>query len=151
MRQKSVDKYIKSYRSRSRVLIIISLLLITPLGLLSKAYTGVAQTWVRDYSGDVLYEIFWCLFVFWFTLPVRNLTRLKLVTSKIALGVFAVTCVIEVSQLWFHLVPLAVRSHLIWKLLLGAGFAWWDFPHYVLGSLIGWWWMFKIGSIQPDK
>ncbi|MDJ0588654.1 MAG: hypothetical protein QNJ72_01490 [Pleurocapsa sp. MO_226.B13] len=44
-----------------------------------------------------------------------------------------------------------MRSHLIWKLLLGAGFAWWDFPHYALGSLIGWWWMFKIGSIQPDK
>ncbi|MEL6501320.1 MAG: DUF2809 domain-containing protein, partial [Cyanobacteria bacterium J06623_1] len=49
-----------------RVLILSALLLIVPLGILSKAYGGVGQQWVRDYSGDVLYEIFWCLLIFWF-------------------------------------------------------------------------------------
>ena len=133
-----------------RILIILSLLLITPLGLLSKVYTGVAQAWVQDYSGDVLYEIFWCLVIFWFALPIK-IARLKNITAKIALGVFAVTCLIEVSQLWFHLVPIAVRSHLLWRLLLGAGFIWWDFPHYALGSLIGWWWIFQIGKMGIER
>ena len=48
------------------VLIIISLLIIIPLGLFSKVYTGVAQGWVNNYAGDILYEIFWCLFFWWF-------------------------------------------------------------------------------------
>lgn len=148
MRYKSINKYIRTHLSDRRILIVISLLIITPLGLFSKAYTGMAQAWVRDYSGDVLYEIFWCLVIFWFVLPIKNIARLKSTTIKIALWVFSVTCVIEVSQLWFHLVPVEVRSHLIWKLLLGAGFAWWDFPHYALGSLIGWWWIFQIGCIH---
>lgn len=119
---------------RRRILIIISLLIIIPLGLFSKAYTGVAQEWVRDYSGDILYEIFWCLFFGWF------LTSKKAI-AKIPLWVFVVTCAIEVTQLWFKFVPVAIRSSLIWKLLLGSSFAWWDFPHYAFGSLLGWLWL----------
>ena len=129
-----------------RVLILVSLLIIIPLGLYSKAYTGIGQAWVRDYSGDVLYEILWCLVAFWFVHSVKDLKRLKNITGKIALWVFTITCTIEVSQLWFYLVPKILRSHLIWKLFLGAGFAWWDFPHYALGSLIGWWLIYSIGK-----
>ena len=107
---------------------------------------GIAQTWVRDYSGDVLYEILWCLVAFWFVQPIKDTKRLRNTTGKIALWVFAITCTIEISQLWFYLVPKIVRSHLMWKLLLGAGFAWWDFPHYALGSSIGWWLIYSIGK-----
>ena len=126
----------------------MALLIITPLGLFSKAYTGIAQEWVRDYLGDVLYEIFWCLIIFWFIPHTKDIARLKSVTIKIALGVFAVTSAIEVSQLWFHLVPWEIRSSLIWKLLLGAGFAWWDFPHYAVGSFLGWLIIYQIGRIE---
>lgn len=129
-----------------RVLILVSLLIIIPLGLYSKTYVGIAQTWVRDYSGDVLYEILWCLVAFWFVNPIKDIKRLRNTTGKIALWVFAITCAIEISQLWFYLVPKIVRSHFIWKLLLGAGFAWWDFPHYALGSLIGWRLIYSIGK-----
>ncbi|MCC0177064.1 DUF2809 domain-containing protein [Waterburya agarophytonicola K14] len=131
-----------------RSLIFISLLAIVPLGLYSKVYMGIAQTWVHDYSGDVLYEILWCLVIFWFVHSPKDVKQLKNIASRIALWVFAVTCAIEISQLWFHLVPPILRSHVIWKLLLGAGFAWWDFPHYALGSLIGWWWIYSIGRIE---
>jgi hypothetical protein len=117
-----------------RILILLSLLLIIPLGIFSKAYTGLGQEWVKDYSGDVLYEIFWCLLIFWFTPPSQDLTKL----GKIALWVFAITCIIEVSQLWFYLVPVTIRSTFIWRMLLGNGFDWWDFPHYALGGLLGW-------------
>ena len=134
-----------------RALILLSLLIITPVGLLSKAYTGVGQEWVRDYSGDVLYEIFWCLVAFWFVRPVKDLDRLRKLTSKIALWVFIVTCAIEVSQLWFYLVPVAIRTSFVWRMLLGSGFAWWDFPHYALGSLIGWWLIYQIGNVDRVK
>ena len=134
-----------------RVLILLCLMVITPLGLLSKAYTGIGQQWVQDYSGDILYEIFWCLVSFWFIPSVKDLNQLRNITIKIALWVFMITCVIEVSQLWFYLVPDAIRFSLIWRLLLGSGFAWWDFPHYALGSLIGWWVIERIGRIDNSR
>ncbi len=151
MKFKSIRKYWQSDRLSCRVLIIISLLIIVPLGLFSKAYTGIAQGWVQDYSGDILYEILWCLVIFWFALPIRECTNLKTITIKIAGWVFIVTCAIEVSQLWFYLVPKVVRSHIIWRLLLGAGFDWWDFVHYALGSLIGWYWIWQIGKINCSR
>ena len=131
-----------------RVLILLSLFLIVPLGLFSKAYEGIGQEWVRDYSGDVLYEIFWCLFLFWFVRCGKNAIALRNTAIKIALGVFVVTCAIEVSQLWFYLVPLKIRSTFVWRILLGAGFDWWDFPHYALGSLIGGWIIYQIGRVS---
>ena len=134
-----------------RALILLCLLIITPIGLLSKAYTGIGQEWVQDYSGDVLYEIFWCLVAFWFVSSTKDLNRLRSITIKIALWVFIITCAIEVSQLWFHLVPVAIRSSFVWRMLLGSGFAWWDFPHYALGSIIGWWLIYRIGSFSRSK
>ena len=134
-----------------RTLILLSLFLIVPLGLASKAYTGIGQEWIRDYSGDVLYEIFWCLFIFWFVRHSKNAIELRNTAIKIALWVFVVTCAIEVSQLWFDLVPIAIRSTFIWRMLLGAGFDWWDFPHYALGSLIGGWGIYQISRINKAK
>ncbi|MEL6578568.1 MAG: DUF2809 domain-containing protein [Cyanobacteria bacterium J06621_12] len=131
-----------------RILILLLLFLIVPLGLFSKAYTGIGQEWIRDYSGDVLYEIFWCLFIFWFVQRRKDAIALRNITIKIALWVFAITCMVEVSQLWFYLVPVALRSTFIWRMLLGAGFDWWDFLHYAFGSLIGWWMMKQIGQID---
>jgi hypothetical protein len=101
-----------------RVLILLSLLLIIPLGILSKTYGGIGQEWVQNYSGDVLYEIFWCLLIFWFTPPSKDRSNLV----RIAAGVFAVTCTIEVCQLWFNLVPVVIRASFLWRMLLGAGF-----------------------------
>lgn len=124
---------------RPRILIIISLLIIVPLGLLTKVYTGVAQNWVNNYAGAILYEIFWCLFFFWF-FPSKE------AIVKIPWVVFLVTCAIEVAQLWFKLIPAPIRTSLIWKLLFGSTFVWWDFPHYALGSWLGWLWLSKIGN-----
>ena len=148
---KSSTNLISQYSSDRRILIAVALLLITPLGILSKKYTGIGQAWVQDYSGDVLYEIFWCLVIFWFARHNQELNKLKQNSFKIALGVFIATCVIEVSQLWFHLVPEAIRSSFLWRMTLGAGFAWWDFPHYALGSLLGYWLLCKISEIGTAK
>lgn len=133
-------------KSQGRCLIFISLLIIVPLGILSKIYTGIAQDWVHDYSGDILYEIFWCLVIFGLIAQTKNTT--KKLEVKIAVWVFIITCGIEISQLWFDLVPLSIRSSLIWRLLLGSTFVWWDFPHYALGSFLGWLWIVSIQKIE---
>lgn len=117
-----------------RLLTIVSLLIITPLGFLSKEYYGPWKEWVNDSSGDILYEIFWCLFIFLF-LPNR-----KAITI-IPLWVFVVTCLIEFLQLWKNPFLDAIRATFVGRTLLGTTFVWLDFPHYAIGCIIGWLWL----------
>ena len=114
-----------------KLLAFLSLIVVTPLGFYSKYYTGIAQKWVHDYSGDILYEIFWCLLIFLF-IPKKK------AISKIALWVFAVTCFLEILQLWKPPFLQLIRKTLIGKFVLGTTFVWWDFIYYLIGSLMGW-------------
>lgn len=66
-------------------LLTLSLLIVTPLGFLSKFYTGPARQWVNHYAGDVLYEIFWCLVIFWF-IPKKK------AIATISVWVFSLAC-----------------------------------------------------------
>ena len=113
------------------LIIFISISIVVPLGLFSKTYTGIGEAWVHDYSGDILYEIFWCL-VFFGIFPHKR------AIIAIPIWVFVVTSFIEISQLFFTRVPLSLRETIVWKLLLGSTFVWWDFPHYAIGCLLGW-------------
>ena len=111
--------------------IVFLLTIVVVLGLLSKQYTGIGQQWINDYSGDILYEVFWCLFIF-LLVPSRQ------IVDKIPLGVFIVTCIIEFSQLWRSPFLEWIRSYFLGRLLLGTTFAWNDFIHYAIGCIIGW-------------
>jgi hypothetical protein len=122
---------------------ILSLLIVVPLGLLSKKYIGPAHEWVNDYLGDVLYEVFWCLFIF-LLIPTRKALR------QIPVWVFGVTCAIEFLQLWNQPALNSFRYTLLGKLLLGSSFDWLDFPHYVLGSIIGWLWLRQIARFHDS-
>jgi hypothetical protein len=128
---------LKAFLRNQRLLILLSLLFITPLGFLSKSYTGTAQEWVKDYSGDILYEVFWCLF-FFLLIPTRK------AITQIPSWVFAVTCALEFLQLWKYPFLEAIRATFIGRTLLGTTFVWWDFPHYIVGCLIGWLWLRQI-------
>lgn len=119
--------------------IVLSLCVVTPLGFLSKFYAGPGHLWFNNYGGGVLYEVFWCLVAFLF------LPRLRYITP-IALWVLVVTCILEVLQLWHPPFLQSIRSTVIGRMLLGTTFVWWDFPHYVLGSLLGWLWMRAIAK-----
>jgi len=114
--------------------IILSLCIITPAGFLFKRYSGPAHKWFNDYGAAVMYEIFWCMIIFLFR-------PRKETTTKIAVGVFLVTSLLEILQLWQPWFLQQVRSTFLGGALLGTTFVWWDFPHYVLGCLIGWLWM----------
>ena len=119
--------------------ILISLLIVTPTGFLFKLYFGPAQGWFRNYGAGVLYEIFWCLVFFYFWPRKEMITR-------IAVGVFLATCILEILQLWHPWFLEQIRSTFFGSALIGTTFVWWDFPYYALGSSLGWLWMHIIAK-----
>ncbi|WP_414578573.1 DUF2809 domain-containing protein [Anabaena sp. CCY 9402-a] len=131
------------HRSQSK-LIILSLLIVVAMGFLFKYYPGLGHQWLNNYGAAVFYEIFWCLFALWFF---RSQTAIK----QIPIWVFIITCIIEILQLWHPPLLNQVRATLIGKLLLGTTFAWWDFPHYALGCILGWLWLKKLHNTDYAK
>jgi hypothetical protein len=111
--------------------ILIALLIVTPSGFLFKLYSGRLCRWFNDYGAGVMYEIFWCMVIFFFY-------AYKKAAAKIAIGVFLATSFLEILQLWHPSILQQVRSTFLGGALLGSTFVWWDFPHYVLGCVIGW-------------
>ncbi|BAY43441.1 hypothetical protein SAMD00079811_10210 [Scytonema sp. HK-05] len=114
--------------------IIPSLLIVIAMGFFFKYYTGFAHKWFNDYGAAVFYEIFWCLLAFVFF-------RSRAAVRQIPLWVFIITCILEFMQLWHPPLLEQFRATLIGKWLIGTTFAWWDFPHYVLGCVLGWLWL----------
>jgi hypothetical protein len=115
--------------NRKRLIILLLLVIITPLGFLTKFYSGPAEIWIQNSFGGLLYEIFWCLvfgFIFIGTKPL-----------KIAIWVFLITSMLEVLQLWS--IPLIdnLRNTFLGQTILGSSFNWYDFPYYIAGSIIG--------------
>ena len=118
---------------KERSLVVLSLLIIVPLGFYTKFYRGPAYYWVNNFLSGVFYEIFWCLIIF-FIIP-------KIRTWKIAVGVLVVTCMLEFMQLWHPGFLETIRSTFIGVTIVGSSFSWIDFPYYVLGCAIGWFWI----------
>ena len=81
-----------------------------------------------------MYVIFWCL-VLLFVWPHPEST------TRIAVCVLVITCVLEVAQLWHPRILEQARSIFLGRALIGTSFDWWDFPHYFVGCLLGWKWM----------
>ncbi len=112
--------------------IVISLIILIPVGFYTKWYNYPFASWIRASSGGVFYEIFWCLLIFLFS---------RIRPTIIALSVLLATCCLEFLQLWHPPVLEWLRSFFIGRTILGTTFDWWDFPYYFIGSGIGWLWM----------
>ncbi|MGK7954351.1 MAG: DUF2809 domain-containing protein [Crocosphaera sp.] len=130
-----------SILNRKRLLIVISIIIVVPLGLYSKYYQGFGSVWVNDYGAAIWYEVFWCLFAYYFFSGKKEI-------KLIPIYVFIVTCLLEILQLWNPPILALIRSHILGKLLLGTTFSWWDFPHYVMGCLLGWLWLELINKLS---
>jgi hypothetical protein len=124
----NLDQYI-----HDRSFLILSLMVITPLGFYSKFYHGPLQNWVNNSLGGLFYEIFWCLLL---ALIIRKLTA-----ARIATVVLVCTCVLEFLQLWHPPFLECTRANFFGRTVLGNSFAWWDFPYYFAGSGIGYLWL----------
>ena len=101
--------------------------LLVPVGVATKLYTGPADAWVRAHAGGFIYVLFWCLLV---------LAIWPRLSSWVVGGaVFTVTSALEFLQLW-HPAPLeAVRATFVGHLLIGSSFSWPDFLYYGAGSV----------------
>lgn len=127
-----------------RVPIFLSLAIVTPLGFFFKFYSGPGRAWFNDYGGGVLYEVFWILVLF-FIWPKRS------EVFKIPVTVFGVTCMLEFLQLWHPPFLGVIRSTFLGQTLIGTTFVWWDLAHYLLGSVIGWFWLQVLSKERTDE
>jgi hypothetical protein len=118
--------------SSPRFKTVILLAVVTPLGFAFKHYSGIGNGWFNNYGAGALYVVFWILIVFLF-FPSRD------ATNTIPIYVLSITCILEILQLWHPPLLEAIRSFYVGKALLGTTFVWWDFPHYFIGCMVGWW------------
>ncbi len=129
--------------SKFRLLILLALIVIIPVGFLTKFYTGPAQQWINNSLGGLFYEIFWCLsfaFIFQNIKPIR-----------IAFLVFFATCALEFLQLWHPPFLEFLRSNFLGRTVLGNSFNRGDFPYYIIGSSIGYAMLTIIKSITKKS
>ena len=112
-----------------RKYILLSLLIITPIGFLCKFYMAPARNWVQNYLVGIFYEIFWSLLGFLFFSSKSSIKR-------IIFTVFLLTVFIEFTQLIHFSFLEWLRSYFIGRTIIGTSFSWWDFPHYLIGSVI---------------
>ncbi|MDP5337197.1 MAG: DUF2809 domain-containing protein [Nodularia sp. (in: cyanobacteria)] len=126
------------------IFIILSLLIVILMGFYFKYYTGLGYQWFNDYGAAIFYEIFWCLFAFWFF-------RSRAAIKQIPIWVFVITCILEFLQLWHPPLLQTMRATLIGRLLLGTTFAWWDFTHYLLGCVCGYFWLQQLQVMRYAK
>ena len=128
----------EAYRRRSLVwvrgLAFLSLVVVTPVGLGLKLYSGPGRHWANNYAAGAAYVVFWCL-VALFLWPRPE------VRGRIAASVLAITSALEVAQLWHPPILEQARQSFLGRALIGTSFDWWDFPHYFVGFLLGWLWM----------
>ena len=125
--------------------VLLFILILIPFGLLTKLYTGPGQVWVNHSLGGVLYEVFWCLVIFWVWPRIQYF--------RIAFLVFIITCVLEFMQLWHPRILEWARLSFIGRALLGTTFTWLDFPHYIIGSILGGYllyWLQKMYDISRE-
>ena len=116
------------FMTKIRLYTFLLIVVITPIGFYTKYYNGFGEYWVNNSLGGILYEIFWCLILF-FILP-------KAKPLKIAGTVFIITCILETLQLWHPPFLQAIRRTFIGKTLIGTSFVWSDFFYYFIGCSI---------------
>jgi hypothetical protein len=119
---------------------IISVLLLIPLGLCSKFYTGPASYWVNNSLSGILYVLFWCLIIFLFFKKIQPLT--------ITGFVFSITCILEILQLWRPPLLEMVRQTFIGKTLIGTTFVYSDFIYYLIGCIMAYCIMSRLQKIK---
>lgn len=98
------------------------------LGLLSRRYGATLPAFVARYAGDVL----WASMVVW---GLRLLAP-RAQTGWIAIGAFAISVAVELSQLYRAAWIDAIRATRAGALVLGQGFLWTDLACYAVGVLL---------------
>jgi hypothetical protein len=116
---------------RYRLILFYLLILLIPIGILSKFYQGFFQNWINNSLGGILYVIAWITLVL--------LIQPRFNPIWVAVWVFLATSFLEVLQLWHPPFFEAIRSTLMGRLLLGTTFVFSDFIYYGIGCILSGW------------
>ncbi len=114
---------------RPRLLHLATAMLLVPLGLATKFYTGPGAVWVADSAGGLLYVLFFIVLAL--------ALQPRWPAAGVALSVLGITSALEVLQLWHPSWLAPFRATFIGHALLGNTFSWMDFPYYLAGALLG--------------
>lgn len=114
------------HRRSRRVRAALIALVLIPIGIGTKLYTGPGAAWVMGNLGGAVYVTFWA-FAAVVLRPVWSI-------RSAALGAFVATSLIEVLQLWHPPFLESLRATVPGQALLGGVFAWMDYPFYALGA-----------------
>ena len=113
---------------RERIIYILSLFVIIPLGLATRKFPKFFPEFIAEYGGDTLYASM-VYFLISVLLPAKNYWW------RISFSI-AFCFIIEISQLlhphWLEL----IRQTIFGKLVLGAGFLWSDLICFLIGVLL---------------
>lgn len=119
----------ESTNNRNQTSYVMAAIAVIAIGLASRNIAGLFPAELGKYPGDAL----WALMVFFFLGALLPRCR----TLHIAAFAFAISCVVEVSQLYHAPWIDSLRSNSLVHLVLGSGFDWRDFPAYLLGASVG--------------
>jgi hypothetical protein len=131
------------YNKRKRLITLIIILLMIPLGILAKEYHGQWSNLVANKLTGTLYVIFWCQVTF-FIFP-----NTKIVV--ITISIFLITCSLEFVQLYSSPPLEVIRSNYIGRAIIGSSFSWTDFIFYAIGSIIAYFLMRVLNTIQRSQ
>jgi hypothetical protein len=118
-------------------------IILVPIGLLTKVYSGIGVEVIHNHLGGVIYVIFWIL-LFSFIFPTYS-------PCKLTLWVFLVTCGIESTQLINTSTLELLRKNFFFRALFGNTFNPFDFICYLVGALLGLFTIFFIDKTFGNK
>ncbi len=116
-------------KNRFRLKLLAALLVITPLGVATKFYSGLGGAWVNTSAGDLLYPAF-LMFILVFFLP-------TLKPRRAAVAVFLFSTAVEFSQLLDGPFWCWMRQSFLGRTLVGVSFVELDILYYAAGCLLG--------------
>ena len=114
---------------RPALIKLFLIIILIPLGLLTKVYSGIGSEFVTNQLGGIIYVVFFIV--------LTSLVFPKTTPLKISLIVLCVTCLLEFSQLMQIDFINDLRKYFIIRALIGSVFNVLDFIFYLIGAFIG--------------
>lgn len=115
-------------RRPARLVILIILFFLVPIGLGTKFYHGPGRLWVMLYAGDIFYPMFW------FFLGMLIFPRVH--PLKMSIAVFLFSTAVEFTQLLNGTFLTWLRQSFIGRTLVGTSFVWMDIVYYAAGCVL---------------
>ena len=111
--------------ARNRILYLLSVAIVIPLGLSSRKYAGYLPEYINTYLGDAL----WAVMIYLFAALLLNDRK----PAQMALLSLLFCYLIEISQLYHAPWIDAIRNTRLGGLVLGFDFLWTDIIAYTMG------------------